>query len=159
VRLNLACGSQPVAGWVNTDFVAQPGVDVAWDLDEIPWPWGDGSAGEIRAFDIFEHVSDPLGFMAECHRVLADAGTLFIHTSYWRSENSFTDPTHKRFCTERTFDYWIPGTAYHARYGAAYGGHAHPFELVSRRLDGQELAFTFRKLGAAGTELTIEEGL
>ncbi len=147
MRLNLGCGSQALPGWVNSDMAAIPGVDVVHDLDVIPWPWEDGSATEVRAFDVFEHVNDPLGFMAEAHRVLGERGVLRIHTSYWRSESSYTDPTHKRFCTERTWDYWIPGTDYHSRYGAAYGGHAHPFALVSMNLDnGTELDVVLRRV-------------
>lgn len=147
MRLNLGCGSQPLAGWVNVDAADIPGVDVVHDLDVIPWPFDDASMSEVRAFDVFEHVGNPLGFMAECHRVLQPGGALYIHTSYWRAENGFTDPTHRRFCTERTFDYWIPGTDYHRRYGAAYGGHAHPFALLSCQVeDGSELAFTLRKI-------------
>ncbi len=149
MKLNLACGSLPRPGWVNTDAFAQPGVDIVADLDQFPWPWPDQAAEEILAFDIFEHVADPIGFMAECHRILETGGRLTIHTSYWRSENSYTDPMHRRFCTERTFDYWIRGTSYYQRYGAAYGGHAHPFELESCTLEGgSELNFVLRKLEA-----------
>jgi SAM-dependent methyltransferase len=120
VKLNLGCGSRPEPGWVNLDSVAQPGVDVVHDLDAFPWPFEDGEAEEIRAFDVYEHVNHPLEFMAECHRVLHSGGLLFIHTSYWKNRCSYTDPTHKRFLTEDSFDYWVPGTQYHARYGPAY---------------------------------------
>jgi SAM-dependent methyltransferase len=134
VRLNLGCGSLAQPGWVNVDTVKQDGVDVVHDLDEFPWPFGDMEADHIRAFDVYEHVNDPLGFMAECHRVLQPGGALFIHTAYWKNECSFTDPTHKRFLTEKSFDYWIPGTDYNRRYGAAYARGCH-FQLADLHLD------------------------
>jgi SAM-dependent methyltransferase len=95
-------------------------VDVTWNLDQFPWPWPDQSAAEIHAEDIYEHVDHPLEFMGECWRILQPGGLLRIRTGYWKGESSYTDPTHKRFLTERSFDYWIPGTFYYERYGAAY---------------------------------------
>ena len=149
MKLNLGCGAMPMTGWVNVDMVGIEGVDVVHDLDSFPWPFEDESADAIRAYDVFEHVNDPLGFVAECWRVLAVGHHLIIHTSNWRTENSFTDPTHKRFCTPRTFDYWIRGTDYHARYGPVYSRGC-DFELVDFREDGQELAFLLRKLAKDG---------
>ena len=145
IQLNLGCGAQPVPGWVNLDIVGIPGVDVVHDLDSFPWPFEDEVASVIRAFDVFEHVDKPLEFVNECWRVLQTGHNLIIHTSCWQTENSFTDPTHKRFCTEHTFDYWIRGTAYHARYGPVYSRGC-DFELAGCRRDGQELVFLLRKL-------------
>jgi SAM-dependent methyltransferase len=149
-KINLGCGALPVEGWVNVDMVGIEGVDVVHDLDSFPWPFKDEEASVIRAFDVFEHVNDPLGFVNECWRVLGNGNTLLIHTSHWQTENSYTDPTHKRFCTPRTFDYWIRGTDYHARYGPVYSRGC-DFELVDCRVDGQELAFILRKLAKEGT--------
>lgn len=145
--LNLGCGRDVLSGYVNLDAVALRGVDVVHDLDVHPWPFKDQEFDRVRAFDVFEHVDDPVGFMLECYRVLVPGGELLIHTSYWKTENSFTDPTHKRFCTERTFDYWCVGTDYYDRYGPAYArGGVCTFEKVLIGLDGQELAVILRRL-------------
>jgi SAM-dependent methyltransferase len=138
IRVNLGCGTRPLDGWVNLDVVKLPGVDVVHDLNEVPWPFADGEAAEIMAEDVFEHVADALAFMAECWRVLAPGGHLRLRTTYWKSRNAFTDPTHVRFCTEETFDYWCAGTEYHQRYGAAYARGC-DFLKADVRLDGQEL--------------------
>jgi predicted SAM-dependent methyltransferase len=130
VRVNLAAGAKPKEGWVNLDLVQQDGIDMVHDLDVFPWPFEDGSVSDIEAHDIFEHVVDPLKFMAECHRILKTGRYLHIHTTYAPNLNSFTDPTHKRFCTEQTWDYWVPDTFFYKGYGKAYGGHDHPFEKV-----------------------------
>lgn len=119
-HINLGCGSQAIEGWTNVDLVKQPGVDIAFNLDEYAWPFSSETAVEIRAHDVFEHVNDPLNFMSECWRILKPGAILNIHTTYWKGENSYTDPTHKRFCTEHTFDYWIPGTHNYERYGIGY---------------------------------------
>jgi|SRR5277367_2332481 len=143
-KLNLGSGIDAIPGYVNVDSVAILGVDAIWDLNQEPWPWADESASEVRAYDVFEHVDDPLLFMRECYRVLEYGGLLNMHTCFWKSQNAFTDPTHKRFCTEETWDYWIPGTYLHSRYGAAYAGKvAFVKEIVA--LDGTELAIQLRR--------------
>ncbi|MGH3440000.1 MAG: class I SAM-dependent methyltransferase [Sciscionella sp.] len=145
MKLNIGCGIDVRIGWVNLDAVNLPGVDVVHDLDTIPWPFDSCCFEEVDAFDVFEHVSDPLGFVAELHRVLAPGGMALIHTTHWRSPNAWTDPTHRRTATERTFDYWIPGTELHRRYGVAYTRGCH-FQKIDVRMDGTELAFTLRKV-------------
>src|SRR5258708_16787192 len=34
------------------------------------------------------------------------AGVLQVCVPYYKHANAFSDPTHKRFCTEHEFDYW-----------------------------------------------------
>src|SRR5215475_5545706 len=104
MQLNLGCGKAADVSFVNVDREAGPGVDVVWDLDRAPWPWDFNSVFTIRAFDIFEHVDDPLLFMSEVYRVLEPGGSIHLRVNYWKNENAYTDPTHKRFCTEHTFD-------------------------------------------------------
>lgn len=133
MRLNLGSGGRPADGWVNVDIVEHPSVDVVHDLDVIPWPWEDGSAEQIVAQDVFEHVANPVGFMTESHRVLAVGGLLVIKSPWWRHQDAFTDPTHRRFCTEHTWDYWIKGTVLYGDHNAFYGG-------VSFGLRGRQVA-------------------
>jgi SAM-dependent methyltransferase len=134
MRVNLGAGSMPEPGWVNVDIVKVDGVDVVHDLDVFPWPFADGEAERIKAFDVYEHVNEPLAFMRECHRILRKGGVLAIHTAYWKNPDSYRDPDHKRFLTEESFDYWVPGTYLNARYGDAYAQGCH-FEKVRVALD------------------------
>jgi SAM-dependent methyltransferase len=120
MRINVGCGLEILPGWVNADIAPLRGVDVVCDLDDI-WPWDDNAADEVFAKHVFEHVSDPVLFMAEAWRVLKPGGILTIFTPYYRHMYAFTDPTHKRFCTEMTWDYWTPGTNLHEYYGTGFG--------------------------------------
>jgi SAM-dependent methyltransferase len=150
-RLNLGAGGDILAGWVNTDIVALPGIDMIWDLDIGPWPWENGSITEVRAVDVFEHVADPILFMCECWRVLKPGGVVRIRSPHWKHENAYTDPCHRRYCTERTWDYWIRGTEFHGKYGAAYCGDGVLFERVLLELtDGNSnISLTLRRLHSA----------
>lgn len=118
--LHLGAGQKPEPGRVNVDRVDMPGIDVVHDLDVHPWPWADGEVEEIHALHVYEHVEDPLGFIAECWRVLALGGLLHVEVPHYQSRNAFTDPTHRRYCTEDTFRYWVPGTWLAEMGGVAY---------------------------------------
>lgn len=146
MRLNLGAGGRALPGFVNVDRVQLAGVDQVVDLDRLPWPWADASADEIMARDLFEHLADAVGFMVESHRVLVGGGTLFIRTPnvFLSQSDAFTDPTHRRFPTWNTFDYWIPGTVYHAEHNAAYGGVS--YALVDKRPDNGSMVVVLAKL-------------
>lgn len=151
LRLNLGCGPIILPDTVNVDIVPLPGVDVITDLDQ-PWPWADETVSEILASHLFEHVEKPVLFMAEAWRVLAPGGGLDIRVPYYRHVFAFTDPTHRRFCTELTFDYWIPGQALHDAYGPGFGSvkGGPRFEREGMFLVGEqqeELRVVLRKLG------------
>lgn len=124
LKLNLGCGSVDMPGYIGVDRAPGPAVHVVHDLDVLPWPFLTDAVERIEAKDIFEHVNDPIGFMTECHRVLEPEGVLHIRTPHFTCLDAFTDPTHKRFPTEHTFDYWIPGTVLYQHHNLAYGGVA-----------------------------------
>lgn len=149
-KINLGCGRLILPaedGWVNVDVADGPGVDVVHDLDRHPWPFPSGGYGEAVALDIYEHVDDPLGFMAELWRVLAHGSQVRLRTTRWNSEQSFRDPTHKRFLTKGSFDYWHPGSDVHARYGLEYSGGRH-FRVDQVWEDGEELEWRLTRLGS-----------
>lgn len=149
-RLNLGAGGDILAGWINTDIVRMPGIDMVHDLDVGPWPWESGSITEVRAIDVFEHVGDPVLFMNECWRVLKPGGMLRVRSPHWKHENAYTDPTHRRYCTERTWDYWTQGTEFNNKYGAAYCGDGVLFDRVSLELtDGNSnISIVLRRVDA-----------
>lgn len=151
LRLNLGCGLTIADDMVNVDIMPLPGVDVVTDLDQ-PWPWADETAELMLASHLFEHVDKPVYFMGEAWRVLAADGVLDIRVPYYKHCFAFTDPTHKRFCTELTFDYWVPGKALHDAYGPGFGsmkgGPRFTYEglfLVGEQ--GEEMRAILRKLG------------
>jgi SAM-dependent methyltransferase len=92
--LNLGCGSFPKAGFVNVDAMPGPGVDVAHDLNRIPYPFADGKFAIIEADHVLEHLSDVLGVMRELHRLLEPGGRLVVRVPHF--SRGFTHPEHQR---------------------------------------------------------------
>ncbi len=80
--------------------------DVIADLNE-PWPMEDSSVGVIRAFDVFEHLRNPLHTMTELYRVLAPGGYAFIQVPSTDGRGAFQDPTHVSFWNENSWLYYI----------------------------------------------------
>jgi predicted SAM-dependent methyltransferase len=76
LRLHLGSGDVIKPGWVNVDL--HPAADVRVDVRR-PWPFADGSAAEVYAEHLFEHLAWPGEadhFLAEARRVLAPGGRL-----------------------------------------------------------------------------------
>jgi predicted SAM-dependent methyltransferase len=79
LRLNLGCGPNALAGWINIDSVAHPGVDCVADLRE---PLAFQDVAFIYAEHFIEHLpyDDALSLMRECRRVLRVDGVLRLST-------------------------------------------------------------------------------
>lgn len=119
--LNLGCGSVPRQSdetWevLNHDLVALPRVDETWDLNDYPWPWGDESFDCVQAFDILEHLDEPIRPLEEIHRILklkkpnGDPGMAVVKVPIAGSLNHQIDLTHRRGYTEFSFDLFDPET-------------------------------------------------
>lgn len=143
MRLNLGCGSDIMPGFVNVDITRTADEVTVWDLDCAPWPFDAATCESVVAIDVFEHVDKPLTFMNEAWRVLSPGGTLFMQTPHYDAEHAFTDPTHRRFPTRFTWDYWVPGTILHKHHHAAYGPAE--FERVSLTVESGTIRIVLRK--------------
>ncbi|MBI3089260.1 MAG: hypothetical protein HYY96_01215 [Candidatus Tectomicrobia bacterium] len=75
--------------------------------------------------------------------LLKPRALLHVRTGFWQTENSFTDPTHRRFPTEQTLDFCIPGTYFGEKYPHYTWAR---FEKLDCRRAGQELLVELRKI-------------
>ena len=128
--LNLGCGTDIRAGWVNLDVAALPGVDVVHDLNKLPLPFSDGEFEHINAKDVLEHVHY-VDVLRDLFRILRPGGTLAIQVPHFTSADNFIDPTHLRLFSIRTFDFFVANDPAARSY---YFDFAFA-EIVSRRIN------------------------
>lgn len=117
--LKLELGARYVVweGFIRTDIVPEPGIDVVWDLNQRPWPWGDNSVGALKAHHVLEHLEDPIQSMNECWRILAPGGYFFLEVPSIEDISAFQDPTHKNFWTRNSLWYYT----WHSDYLRPFG--------------------------------------
>lgn len=124
-RLNIGCGRDYRAGWLNVDLKGDP--DLRWDLDRMPYPLPRGHFEHIAALDVVEHLQDVKAFVEEAHALLAPGGILEITTPHFSCANSYVDPTHRHHLSYFSFDYFTPGHQW-SFYSRAR------FEIVERQI-------------------------
>lgn len=125
MKLNLGAGKDIKAGWVNVDMLGHDGIDVVHNLMEFPYPFDDGSATNIWAQDVVEHLDNytrdykpgVVAFIEECHRILERGGEFFIQTPHWTAPFLWVDPTHVRGFDMRSFDFFDPEREYGMKSG------------------------------------------
>lgn len=122
MRLNLGCGRDYRAGWINLDC-AEIRCDVRGDLAG-GLPFGAGRFAEIYASGVFEQIGPNGQFrhaMNECHRVLGAGGELTAIVPNARYPIAFRDPFDCRRFTEETWMYFDFANRLWKAYGQHYG--------------------------------------
>ncbi len=92
-RINFGCGQFPRPGWINVDNDARANPDVRLDLDVFPYPFDSGTADEIFASHVLEHLRHPFATMAEFARILKPGGVATIRVPHF--SRGFTHADHK----------------------------------------------------------------
>jgi SAM-dependent methyltransferase len=107
--LELGCGFAKTPGAFGVDILPGSNADLIHNLDVFPYPLADNGFDCIICRDVLEHVSDFVRTMEEIWRVGRPGAEVEISGPFMSSVNYFSDPTHKRAFTSRSFDYFIPG--------------------------------------------------
>lgn len=105
LKINLGGGPNKKEGFINIDHLPLPEVDIVANLEK-GIPLEDNSVIQVEALSILEHLSDTCFIMEEIYRVCAKDAKVIITVPYLKSTAAFKDPTHKRFFSERTFEYF-----------------------------------------------------
>ncbi len=110
--LNLGAGNRIIEGAVNHDLVKhRPEIDIAHDLNELPWPWADDAFDLIVSTSVFEHLNiDMLEILNECWRILVPGGAIHIKVPHWKADQAYEDPTHRWQFALGSFDVFDPDT-------------------------------------------------
>ncbi|MEG6586414.1 class I SAM-dependent methyltransferase [Dendrosporobacter sp. 1207_IL3150] len=119
-KLHLGCGFTILPDWINVDCVANPGVDLVFDLnncDKESLPLEDNSIERIMAVHLIEHISKPLPLMQELYRVAKPDAEMICYVPYGASDDAFEDPTHIRPYFLNSFSYFSQPYYWRANYG------------------------------------------
>ena len=105
--LDIGCGNHKIKGSTGIDSVKIKGVDIVHDLDKFPYPFKENSFDIIFANQVLEHLESPLDkILSELCRICKPGGKIKVIVPHALSVGAFSDPTHKKFFTYFTFDYF-----------------------------------------------------
>jgi SAM-dependent methyltransferase len=111
-KLNLGCGQRPIDGYINIDVADLPHVDLVISLEDAELPYADNSVDFVLCDHVLEHIDNFIPLVEEIHRVCRAGALVHVTVPYYKYEGAFRDPTHKRFFTERSFDYFTSTCEY-----------------------------------------------
>ncbi|MFA4887222.1 MAG: class I SAM-dependent methyltransferase [Candidatus Nanoarchaeia archaeon] len=136
-KLNLGAGddikkSTSRETWVNQDWIQLPGIDVVANLNK-KLPFKTNEFDEVFCSHVLEHVDDLIFTMNELHRITKPKGRVIIRGPHFSSGVSYWDPTHKRFFSYFTFDFFTKKTYYETP----------RFRIVKRKLNFTRMHYTF----------------
>lgn len=146
-KLNVGCGRNALAGWINLDFMPLPGVDIVADLDACdrePLPIDDDSTDEFLLSHVLEHIRKPLPLMQELYRIARPDALCVVRCPHGASDDAWTDPTHLRPYYHGSFGYFSQPYYWRADYG--YRGDWQP-RTITLAVEGERFA------GVAATEI------
>ena len=106
--LNLGSGTNPSKStedieYINIDIAQLDGVDMIYDLNDIPYPFEDETFDLIIMHDIIEHLDKPIEVFKECYRLLKTGGKINLKVVHWSYRYTYSDPQHKHAFGERYF--------------------------------------------------------
>lgn len=126
--LDIGCGLRKINGFVGLDRHASPGVDVVCDLESGSLPFAGNTFDIVYANHALEHIANLAGLLTEISRVMKPGAILKIGVPYAGDLRAFQDPTHVRYFTLKTFEYFV-------KEGSRVGGWylPKPFSRIIRR--------------------------
>ena len=106
IKLNLGCGQNHKANYVNVDKHGQP--DICHDLETFPWPWAENTVSEIILNHVLEHLGESnavyLKIIQEMYRICSPGAIIRVAVPHPRSDEFINDPTHVRVVTPAGLD-------------------------------------------------------
>lgn len=107
VKLNLGCGNRKMEGFINIDSKKSVKPNILWDLEKgLPKSIKDDSVTGIYASNILEYIKNLTGLMEDIYKKCKNGAKIRILIPHYKSHHAFDDPTHVRFFTETTFQYF-----------------------------------------------------
>jgi len=143
-KLDVGCGPYCLEGFTGIDISKEVDAPLQLDMEQGLLPFEDESIEEIYCSHFLEHINNLIPLMNEFHRVLTPRGALRVRVPVLPSMAAFQDPTHVRFFTPVTFNYWHTPDQLWETVGRTYG--IKPFNQMKQQIvNDWELHVTLRK--------------
>lgn len=113
MKLHLGCGNRKLKGYINLDSSKEVKPDKVWNLEKTPLPFNENAFEEIIAEHVFEHINSFIPLMHDLRRICKKGATIKIKTPFYSAWGQYNDPTHVRFFTPFTFEYFKKGNYSH----------------------------------------------
>lgn len=133
-KLNLGCGNDYREGWVNLDKNKKFKADIYSDIEKR-LPFKSNTFDYIYSEHVLEHINNLIPLMRELRRISKNEAVIEIRVPHALSIAAYQDPTHVRFFTYQTFDYFTSKSL--VDYGFP------KFKIISRRLNFFVKEYTF----------------
>lgn len=140
---------------VTLDMNPKTGADVVHDLNDLPYPFDDGTFDEIHAYDVLEHCGRQGDWrfffdqFAEIWRILKPDGVFCAICPVWNSVWTWGDPGHTRVISEGSIAFLSQshtakqiGTTSMTDYRFYW---KRDFEVLATSKKGHNFAFVLRK--------------
>ena len=142
-KLNLGCGLSKKEGYINIDKDEKVNPDIITDITITPWIWITNDIERIEMNNLAEHIIPFIEVVQECHHVLKNKGILWIKVPLLKTKGNleeiqesisfcFSDPTHVRYFTTRSFEYFNSEHSRWQKFGQSYG--IPNFKLVKQQI-------------------------
>ncbi|HTH49998.1 MAG TPA: methyltransferase domain-containing protein [Candidatus Limnocylindria bacterium] len=102
-RLNVGCGVDIRAGWVNFDTIDYGG-NMLGDLNRYPWPFPESHFDEILCSHILEHLPNFSAVVTELWRVAKPGALIDVRVPFFLSTKYYSEPDHRTPFGIRAFD-------------------------------------------------------
>jgi predicted SAM-dependent methyltransferase len=140
--LDLGCGKRKRPGCIGIDISRDSDADFIYDIEQgLPFP--DETFQTIYAMQTLEHIHNLIHLMNECWRVLKPGGRMEISVPHKDSDEAYWDPTHVRFFTEATFNYFSDHPHWR-EYRILYG--IKPFTIRDLRREDWQIHIVLEKV-------------
>ena len=118
MKLNLGVGIKPIEDFEGVDK-KDYGQKYIFDLEKL-WELESDSVDEIYCSHLLEHIKDINFFMSELYRCMKKGSQVTFFVPHYSWEGAFRDPSHVRFFTENTFNYFNKEYAKNVDYDMEY---------------------------------------
>lgn len=107
IGLDIGCGPRKRSGFIGIDKYKLPDVDILCDFEKQNLPFKDESFDIVYTNHVLEHIVNIEKILSEISRILKPGGKLQIGVPYAGDLRAFQDPTHVRYFSIKTFEYFI----------------------------------------------------